>query len=56
MSRFFVFQEMRKFIAAKVPYKRSSERKNFVKLKETRLFYSVIELMKPSAVPKASTG
>ena len=41
--------------AAMFPSQSSLERKNFVKLKKTQLFYLVIIFMKLFAVPRACT-
>ena len=42
--------------AAILLYQSSTERKNFVKLKEKQLFYLVIKLKKSFAVSKACTS
>ena len=46
---------MHRFKVAILLYLSSMERKNFMKLKKTQLFYLVIKLMKPFAVPRACT-
>ena len=47
-----IFRKMYLFEEAILLYQSSLERKNLVKLKETQLFYLVIKLTKPFAVPK----
>ena len=46
---------MHRFKAAILLYLSSMERKNFIKLKKTQLFYLAIKLMKHFAVPRACT-
>ena len=46
---------MHQFKAVILLYLSSMEHKNFMKLKKAQLFYSVIKLMKPFAVPRACT-
>ena len=46
----FIFSEGSYF---SLPHQSSMEHKNFVKLKKTQLFYFVIKLTEPFAVPKA---
>ena len=48
-------RKMHQFKAAILLYLNSLERKSFVKLKKTQLFYLVIKLMKPFIVPRAYT-
>ena len=51
-----IFRKMHQFKSAILPYLSSLERKNFVNLKETQLFYLVIKLMKHFTVPRTCTG
>ena len=55
MNRQPDFRKMRRFKAAILLYLSPMERKNFMKLKKTQLFYLGIKLMKPSPVPRACT-
>ena len=47
---------MHLFREAMLLYLSSLEHKSFLELKNTQLFYLVIKLMKPFAVPRAYTG
>ena len=49
----FFFGKTRHFKTAILPYQSSLERKNFVKLTRTQLFYLFIKIAKPFDVPKA---
>ena len=46
---------MHRFKTTILLYLNSMERKNVMKLKKTQLFYLVVKLMKPFAVPRACT-